>query len=53
MKRLEINAGLAARYSFLVLPVSYLAAALWARSAGGPLWLWFNLDPDYFISSTR
>ena len=26
MKRLEINAGLAARYSFLVLPVSYLAA---------------------------
>ena len=48
MKRLEINAGLAARYSFLVLPVFYLAAALGARSAGGPLWLWFNLDPDYF-----
>ncbi|MCH8236664.1 MAG: hypothetical protein IIC06_00665 [Proteobacteria bacterium] len=48
MKRLEINKGLAARCSLLVLPVCYLAAALWTRSAGGPLWLWFNLDPDYF-----
>ncbi len=48
MKRLEINTGLTAWYSLLVLPVFYLAVALWARSAGGPLWLWFNLDPDYF-----
>ena len=48
MKRLEINTGPAAWSSLLVLPVCYLAAALWARSAGGPLWLWFNLDPDYF-----
>ena len=31
MKRLEINTGLTARYSLLVLPVSYLAAALVAR----------------------
>jgi len=36
------------RWSFAVLPVAYIAAALWLRAQGGPSWLWFNLDPDYF-----
>ncbi|HEX9701450.1 MAG TPA: hypothetical protein VGA19_01265 [Rhodospirillales bacterium] len=34
--------------SLLVLPGVYAAAALWSRAAGGPAWLWFNLDPAYF-----
>jgi len=25
-----------------------MAAAFWTRAQGGPMWLWFNLDPDYF-----
>jgi len=49
-KRQEIRPGpgLAARLSLLALPLCYIAAALWVRSQGGPSWLWFNLDPDYF-----
>ena len=39
---------LAARLSLAALPACFMAAALAARSAGGPTWLWFNLDPDYF-----
>ena len=31
-----------------MLPLCYVAAALWARQAGGPFWLWYNLDPAYF-----
>lgn len=31
-----------------MLPLCYVAAALWAREAGGPFWLWYNLDPAYF-----
>ena len=40
--------GLAARWALLALPLCYISAALWIRSQGGPSWLWFNLDPDYF-----
>ncbi|MCH7936110.1 MAG: hypothetical protein IH994_03335 [Proteobacteria bacterium] len=49
-KRQEIRPrpGLAARWTLLALPLCYIAAALWVRSQGGPSWLWFNLDPDYF-----
>lgn len=36
------------RCSLTVLPLGYLVASFWARSQGGPAWLWFNLDPDYF-----
>ncbi len=48
--RLEIlsKQGIGARFSLLVLPVCFLVAAFWAKAAGGPYWLWFNLDPDYF-----
>ncbi len=31
-----------------VLPICFVAASLALRLAGGPSWLWFNLDPDYF-----
>lgn len=31
----------------LLLPLCYLAATWAALIAGGPLWLWFNVDPDY------
>jgi len=37
-----------ARLSLLVLPLCFLAAAFMGRAAGGPYWLWVNLDPDYF-----
>ncbi|MFQ5764280.1 MAG: hypothetical protein ACE5GT_05075 [Rhodospirillales bacterium] len=40
--------GLPAWYSLLVLPVCFVAAAVWTRAAGGPFWLWHQLDPDYF-----
>ena len=40
--------GLGARLALLLLPVAFMAAAFWARAQGGPTWLWFNLDPDYF-----
>ncbi len=40
--------GLWPRLSLLLLPVAFMAAALWVRAQGGPTWLWFNLDPDYF-----
>lgn len=48
--RLEIlsKQGFGAHFSLLVLPVCFLVAAFWAEAAGGPTWLWFNLDPDYF-----
>jgi len=32
----------------LVLPACFMAAAFWLRAQGGPAWLWFNLDPDYY-----
>jgi len=32
----------------VVLPLFFVASALWVRNQGGPNWLWFNLDPDYF-----
>lgn len=38
----------AAWASLLVLPACTVLAATAARIAGGPSWLWFNLDPDYF-----
>jgi len=34
--------------SLLVLPAWTVLAMVAARTAGGPSWLWFNLDPDYF-----
>ena len=37
-----------AQFPLLALPVLFVASALWARVQGGPNWLWFNLDPDYF-----
>jgi len=40
--------GLGPRLSLFLLPVAFVAAALWVRAQGGPTWLWFNLDPDYF-----
>ena len=36
------------RCSLAFLPILYLVAAYLARWSGGPFWLWFNLDPDYF-----
>jgi hypothetical protein len=33
--------------SVLILPLCYFTASLAALFAGGPLWLWFNVDPDY------
>ena len=49
LKRIVIPSasGFAAYGPVLVLPLCYLAAALAALFAGGPLWLWFNVDPDY------
>ena len=32
----------------LALPILFVASELWVRIQGGPNWLWFNLDPDYF-----
>jgi hypothetical protein len=46
--QLRSNRDLAAWASLLVLPVCTVLAATAARIAGGPSWLWFNLDPDYF-----
>ena len=40
--------GFRAQLPLLALPVLFAACALWARVQGGPNWLWFNLDPDYF-----
>ena len=40
--------GFWAQFPLLVLPVLFVASTLWARAQGGPTWLWFNLDPDYF-----
>ena len=40
--------GLRAQLPLLALPVLFAASALWVRVQGGPNWLWFNLDPDYF-----
>jgi hypothetical protein len=46
--RIRSNRELAAWASLLVLPACTVLAATAARIAGGPSWLWFNLDPDYF-----
>ena len=40
--------GFMAQLPLLALPVLFLISALWVRAQGGPNWLWFNLDPDYF-----
>ncbi|HJO75776.1 MAG TPA: hypothetical protein QGH84_11300 [Rhodospirillales bacterium] len=40
--------GFWVRCSLAVLPVGYMVMAFWVRAQGGPAWLWFNLDPDYF-----
>ncbi|MBC8339908.1 MAG: hypothetical protein H8E39_14595 [Alphaproteobacteria bacterium] len=40
--------GFRSQLPLLVLPVLFVISALWARAQGGPAWLWFNLDPDYF-----
>ncbi|MBI3113157.1 MAG: hypothetical protein HYZ04_01425 [Rhodospirillales bacterium] len=46
--RIRSNRELVAWASLLVLPVCTVLAATAARTTGGPSWLWFNLDPDYF-----
>ncbi len=46
--RIHANRDPAAWMSLLVLPACFVGAALAARTAGGPPWLSFNLDPDYF-----
>ena len=40
--------GFLPRWSLAVLPIGYMVMAFWVRAQGGPAWLWFNLDPDYF-----
>ena len=40
--------GRADRLLLLVLPGCFMVAAFWVRAQGGPAWLWFNLDPDYY-----
>ncbi|MDA1089894.1 MAG: hypothetical protein O3A85_06240 [Proteobacteria bacterium] len=40
--------GFWAQCSLAVLPVGYMVMAFLVRAQGGPVWLWFNLDPDYF-----
>ena len=42
------GAGFRAQLPLLALPVLFVISALWTRAQGGPGWLWFNLDPDYF-----
>ena len=44
----SLDRDLRAWGALVVLPLCYVAAALWARQAGGPFWLWYNLDPAYF-----
>ncbi|NQV84202.1 MAG: hypothetical protein HQ494_10325 [Rhodospirillales bacterium] len=42
------RSGFQAQLPVLALPILFVVSALWVRALGGPNWLWFNLDPDYF-----
>jgi hypothetical protein len=46
--KISTHRDVAAWCLILALSICYLAVSLAALSTGGPLWLWFNVDPDYF-----